>query len=122
MQRQILNDAQNLNLLNDIVKVESINYSADVKNVLVKIGKVPSLYKPGNMDFNLIRYIPGLADVATQGQIYNLNTKRKYADENYEDKNTLEFNIILHTSHYINFNAMHICLPMKMKFKNQKRK
>ena len=40
MQRQILNDAQNLNLLNDIVKVESINYSADVKNVLVKIGKV----------------------------------------------------------------------------------
>ena len=118
MQRQILNDAQNLNSLNDIVKVESINYSADVKNVLVKIGKVQSLYKPGNMGFNLIRYIPGLADVATQGQIYNLNTKRKYADENYEDKNTLEFNIILHTSHYINFNAMQICLPMKMKFKN----
>ena len=62
MQRQIQNDAhqvQVLNPLKDITKVESIGYSTDVKNMLTKIDNLESLFETGKMDFNLIRYIPG---------------------------------------------------------------
>ena len=120
MQGQIQNDlhqVQSLNLLNDMVKVESIDYSVDAENVLGKLDKLQALYKSGKMDFNLVRYIPGLANVATQGQIDSFNTNRKYADENYKDKNTLEFNIQLSANRYAIFNSMHICLPIKLKSK-----
>ena len=53
MQRQIQNNAhqvQKLNRLNDMVKDESINYSADVKNVFSKIDKLETLYKINKMD------------------------------------------------------------------------
>ena len=53
MQRQIQNNAhqvQNLNRLNDMVKGQSINYSADVKNVFSKIDKLETLYKINKMD------------------------------------------------------------------------
>ena len=53
MQRQIQNNAhqvQNLNRLNDMVKGQSINYSADVKNVFSKIDKLDTLYKINKMD------------------------------------------------------------------------
>ena len=53
MQRQIQNNAhqvQNLNRLNDMVKDQSINYSADVKNVFSKIDKLEALYKINKMD------------------------------------------------------------------------
>ena len=114
--RQIQNNVhhpQSLNPLNDMVKAESIVYSANVKNVLGKINKLETLHKTGKMDFTLIRYILGLADVARPGQIYSLNVKRKYGYETYKDKNTLEFNTNLNTNTYTNFNSMHICLPIK---------
>ena len=38
------------------------------------------------MDFKLVKYIPGLADVATQGKSNNFNYKIKYADETYKEK------------------------------------
>ena len=33
---------------------------------------------------DLIRYIPGLAKLAYQGQIKSIETKRKYADDTYK--------------------------------------
>ena len=120
MQRQIQNDAhqvQVLNPLKDITKVESISYSTDVKNMLTKIDNLESLFETGKMDFNLIRYIPGLANIAYQGQIYSLQTKRKYSSETYSQKINLEFEIILSANKYTNFNNILICLPIKIKSK-----
>ena len=69
------------------------------------------------MDFNLVEYISGLADATTQGKVDNFNSKRKYANENYKDKNTLEFNILLTENHYINFSTLYVCFPIKIKSK-----
>ena len=38
-------------------------------------------YNDGQMLADLIRYIPGLAKLAYQGQIKSIETKRKYADD-----------------------------------------
>ena len=55
-----------------MTKVESIDYLADVKNMLTETEKLELLYKTGQMDFNQIRYFPGLINIADQGQIYSL--------------------------------------------------
>ena len=75
-----------LNPLKDTMKVKSIDYSGNVNNMITKIEKLEKLYDTGKMDFNLVRYIPGLTDIAYQGQIYFLQTKRKYASEIYAQK------------------------------------
>ena len=69
------------------------------------------------MDFNLVEYISGLVDATTQGKVDNFNSKRKYANENYKDKNTLEFNILLTENHYINFSTLYVSFPIKIKSK-----
>ena len=100
-----------------MTKVESIIYLADVENMLTKIDKLELLYETGEMDFNLIRYIPGLANIAYQGQIYSLQTKKKYASETYAQKNNLEFEIVLSANEYTNFNNILICFLIKIKSK-----
>lgn len=58
MQRQIkassksAHQVQALNPLKDMTKVESIDYLADVKNMLTETEKLELLYKTGQMDFN----------------------------------------------------------------------
>lgn len=76
-----------------MTKVESIDYLADVKNMLTETEKLELLYKTGQMDFNQIRYFPGLINIADQGQIYSLQTKEKYASERYYQKNNLELKL-----------------------------
>lgn len=51
--------------------------------MLNKSEKLESLYETGKMDFNLIKYIPGLVNIAYQGQIYSLQIMRKYESEKY---------------------------------------
>ena len=41
------------------------------------------------MDYNLIRYLPGLATVSGQEQIYNIILEKAYASSNYTDKKHL---------------------------------
>lgn len=77
-----------------MTKVESIDYLADVKNMLTETEKLELLYKTGQMDFNQIRYFPGLINIADQGQIYSLQTKEKYASERYYQKNNLELKLL----------------------------
>ena len=120
MQRQIKNNAhqvQSFNALYDIVKVESLDYFTETINFQKKIDKLENLDENHSMDFNLVKYIPGLADVATQGKVDNFNNKRKYANENCKDKNTLEFNIQLTKNHYINFSALYVCFPAHIRSK-----
>ena len=53
--------AQSLIPLNDVVKVQSIDYSADFNDMLNKLDKLWFLYMQGTMDFDLIRYLQGIA-------------------------------------------------------------
>ena len=85
--------------------------------MLNKIENLETLFKTGKIDFDLMRYIPGLVNIAYQGQIYSLQTKRKFASETYAQKNNLEFEIILPANDYTIFNNMHLCLPIKIKSK-----
>lgn len=54
--------------------------------MLTKIDKLESLYETGKIDFNLIRYVPGLANIAYLGQIYLLQAKGKHASETCSQK------------------------------------
>ena len=42
------------------------------------------------MDFDLIRYLPGMVKIPRQGQVYNKPPKKVYASPNFVDKKTLE--------------------------------
>lgn len=48
---------QLLTLLNDVGKVEIIDYSADFNDMLNNLVKLQALYTNVSMDFDLIRYI-----------------------------------------------------------------
>ena len=50
-------------------------------------------YNDGQMLADLIRYIPGLAKLAYQGQIKSIETKRKYADDTYKGMKLLHFQL-----------------------------
>ena len=43
-------------------------------------------FRTGKVSYNMLRYIPGLAKVGYQGQLHSTETKRKYADNTYENK------------------------------------
>ena len=85
--------------------------------MLTKLDKLDKLYGRGSMEFDFIRYLQGLDKVFYQGQISGVQTKMKYADPNYTDKSTLEFNVVLTANQYTNFNRIHISLPIKVKSK-----
>ena len=72
------------------------------------------------MDFYLIRYLPEIAKISRQGQVYNVLPKKAYASPNYVDKKTLEFNVILSENTCTNFSNMHLCLPIQIKSKTDK--
>lgn len=60
MKRKINNNVrlpQLLTLLNDVGKVEIIDYSADFNDMLNNLDKLQALYTNVSMDFDLIRYI-----------------------------------------------------------------
>ena len=43
-------------------------------------------FRTGKVSYNMLRYIPGLTKVGYQGQLHSTETKRKYADNTYENK------------------------------------
>ena len=98
LQREISNKIQlggNLNPLKDLPKVPTIDNTSDLKDVFRKVEKLSNLWKDGKVDYSLIRYLPGLANVSRQGQIYGIVPKNAYASTNYTNKKIVEFNILL---------------------------
>ena len=63
----------------------------------------------------MLKYIPGLAEIGYQGQLYLTETKRKYADESCKSKKVIEFNTQFTANHYTNFQNVHLCFPIKVK-------
>ena len=64
-----------LDLMKDMVKVSSVHYSADFKNLYSRIDDFEKFYKMGKMSNDMIRYIPDLSQIAYQGQIHSTETK-----------------------------------------------
>ena len=89
MQREISNKVQpgeNFNPLKDLPKVPAIDNISDLKDVFQKVDKLSNPWEDSKMEYNLIRYLPGLAIVSRQGKIYNIIPKIAYASSNYTDK------------------------------------
>ena len=103
---------QSLEPLQDATGVDSVDFSADIDNLLKKLDKLSDLYERGRIDSDLLRYIPGMSKIMYQGQLDWIQTKKAYAASTYTEKQILEFNIELTKSHYKNFSNMVLCLPI----------
>ena len=89
MQREVSNRiqlGQDLNLLNDVSAVPSIDNQANVKDLFSKVDKLGKLWNEGKADESLARYLPGLTNVSRQGKLYNIIGRRTYASSTYTDK------------------------------------
>ena len=89
MQKEISNKVQlgeNVNPLKDLLKVPANDNTSDLQDVFQKVDKFGNLWEDGKMDYNLIRYLPGLATVSRQGKICNIRPKKAYVSSNYTDK------------------------------------
>lgn len=108
---------QLLTLLNDVGKVEIIDYSADFNDMLNNLDKLQALYTNVSMDFDLIRYILRMSKTSQEGQSQRhfILMQRKYTDTIDREKMSLKFDIVLTTNQSTNFNSMHICLPKNLK-------
>ena len=72
----------------------------------------------GKYDADLVKYIPGLAHLAIQGMLDDIDTKEKVAGPSYKYKEQLDFQIMLNDNYYVNPSNIHICFPIKIKTKS----
>ena len=68
-----------LDPLEDPTGIDSVDFSADIDNLLKKLDKINDLYENGRVDSDLLRYIPGMSKIMYQGQIDWIQTKKAYA-------------------------------------------
>ena len=66
---------QSLNPIRDKQKVPAIDDNPDFNDLLDKVDKLALLMKRGRMDFNIIRYLPGIMKTGHQGLVYSILTK-----------------------------------------------
>ena len=104
-----------LNPLKDAAQINEISFTADFDDLFSRINDFNKFFKTGKISYNMLKYIPGLAKLDYQGQMYLTETKRKYADDTYKGKKVIEFNFQLTRNHYSNFQNEHLCFPMKIK-------
>ena len=79
MQRAIGNErilGENLNPLDDVSLVPSIDNTSSVRNAISKVDKLGNLWEKGKTDLDLIRYIPGLTESSRQTQLYSIKPKK----------------------------------------------
>ena len=83
-----------------------------------KMQKIRDLINMGKYDADLVKYIPGLADLAIQGMLDDIDTREKVAHPSYKDKEQLDFQILLTENYYFNPSNIHICFSIKIKKKS----
>ena len=66
----------------------------------------------GRMDYDFIRYLPGMEKISRQGQTY---PQRVYASPGWSYLRTFEFNMLLTADTATDFDNMHLCIPMQIK-------
>ena len=94
---------QSINLLNEVVNVLSVDNSFDLQDVFAKTDKFEKIWDDRTMDFDLIRYLSGMAKISRQNQIYNALLKKAYASPNWPNMKSFEFNFILAAKITANF-------------------
>ena len=67
---------ENLNPLEDATGVDAVDFSVDIDNVISKIDKLKVMYDSGQIDADILRYIPGMSKIMYQGQIDWIDTKK----------------------------------------------
>ena len=95
--------------------MDKFGSSADFDNLYSKMNDFDKFFRTGKVPCNILRYIPGLAKVGYQNQLHSTEMKRKYADDTYQNKKVIEFNVQLTKGHYTNFQNVHLCFPLKIK-------
>ena len=119
MERDISNKntlGDTLNLTNDIRRSTAIDRTTSSYNdAKEKVRKIRDLISMGKYDADLVKYITGLADLAIQGMIDDIDTRVKVASPSYKDKEQLDFQILLTDNYYVNPSNIHICFPIKIK-------
>ena len=110
---------QALNPLKNKAKVSRINNTSDLQNVFTKIHKLKKVWDDGIMEFDLIRYLPGMAKISRQGQICNIQPQRVYASPNWYDLRTFEFNVMLNCRYSNKFYNMHLNIALQTKKQNK---
>ena len=104
-----------LNQLKDVVGVSSVDYSAEFDGLYKRLNSVETLLEKKKAPGELIRYLPGLAKLLSQGQLKGTLPKKAYADDTYKDLKTAEFTIQLSANQYMNFHSIHLVFPLKIK-------
>ena len=122
MQRDISNKntlGSTLNPINDLRRSTAIDRTTSNYNeAKEKVQKIRELVSMGKYDADLVKYIPGLADLTIQGMLDDIDTKEKVAGPSYKDKEQLHFQIMLNNNYYVNPSNIHICFPIKIKKKS----
>ena len=111
---------ENLNPLNDPSGADSIDFSADIDDLIRKVGKLRALYEKGEVDSDILRYVPGMNKIMYHGQINYIDMKRSYAASTYTEMEQMEFIIELTADHYLNFSNIELCLPITFRKKTNK--
>ena len=111
---------ENLNPLNDISNVSSVDIYPTLESVNKKVDDLAKLWSKGEMEQSLVRYIPGLTKPARQGQIARIEDQIIYADQAYTDMKMLQFSLRLPTNGYTNFSTMELVLPIYFAKKSNK--
>ena len=108
-----------LNPINDIRRSTAIDRTTSIYNdSKEKVQKIRDLINMGKYDADLVKYIPGLADLAIQGMLDDIDTREKVAHPSYKDKEQLDFQTLLTENYYVNPPNIHICFPIKFKKKS----
>ena len=134
MQRDISNEntlEDTLNPINDIRRSTAIDRTtSNYNDTKEKVQKIRDLINMGKYDADLAKYIPGLADLAIQGILDDIDTREKVAhpsyknkeqldfQPSYKNKEQLDFQILLTENYYVNPSNIHICFPIKIKKKS----
>ena len=120
MQQEIGNKyfpGANLNPLNDVSSVPSIDNTSSLDNAVKKVDLLGNLWEHGKTEVSLARYIPGITKPSRQGQITSIEEKKAYCDDTYNDKRNLEFVVKLSAGKYTNYSTMQLVLPVRFKKK-----
>ena len=108
-----------LNPINDIRRSTAIDRTTSHYNdAKEKVQKIRHLINMGKYDADLVKYIPGLADLAIQGMLDDIDIREKVAHPFCKDKEQLDFQILLIENYYVNTANIHICFPIKIKKKS----
>ena len=112
MQREISDKntlGDTLNPINDFQRSKVIDRTtSNYNDAKEKVQKIRDLINMGKYDADIAKYIPGLLDLAIQGMLDDIDTRKKVVHPSYKDMEQLDFQILLTENNYVNPNRIHL--------------